>query len=510
MAFLGYVIALMAYIYKKMNNVPEDIMSDSWHKLRQFLARVFIKWGKIMHDHEIIGMEHLPKGPGIVVFYHGTIDVDYVFLICNIYMQRRKMCVTVTDKWLINMPGMKPLMEVAGCIDGNKAECLEMLKKGYLLGVSPGGSRETIFSDQYYRLIWNKRTGFAQVALEAKVPIIPMFTQNIQEVFRGFGRTRKFGIPVFGSFPVKLRTYIGEPIPYDPDITAVELAEKGVGEEQFKGLLVRLQEKKFLVEACTCGMQKKINNVPEDILSNSWHKLRHSLAHYLMKLGKIINGYEIIGMEHLPEGPGIIVFYHGTINIDYVYFVCNLYLQKGRLCVSVTEKALFYIPGMKLAFDACACIRGSKAECVEVLKKGYLLGVAPGGGREAIFSDQYYRLVWGKRTGFAQVALEAKVPIIPMFTQNIQEAFRGYGRTRFMRWLYEKTRMLGIPIHGCFPVKLRTYIGEPIPYDPNTTAGELAQKTKVAIENLRDQYQKTPGNIFRAFSERFNKRAKEA
>uniref|UniRef100_A0A6J0VD87 DGAT1/2-independent enzyme synthesizing storage lipids-like n=1 Tax=Pogona vitticeps TaxID=103695 RepID=A0A6J0VD87_9SAUR len=163
---------------------------------------------------------------------------------------------------------------------------------------------------------------------------------------------------------------------------------------------------------------------------------------------------------------------------------------------------------MKYLFQLGACIPGSKDECVEMLKKGYLLGISPGGAREALFSDEHYNLLWCKRKGFAQVALEAKVPIIPMFTQNIQEVCRGAGRKGLFRWLYEKTRFTCIPIYGYFPVKLRTYLGEPIPYDPNITAEKLAEKTKVAIENLRDQYQKIPGNILRALSERFDKHHK--
>nr|XP_034958037.1 transmembrane protein 68-like [Zootoca vivipara] len=135
------------------------------------------------------------------------------------------------------------------------------------------------------------------------------------------------------------------------------------------------------------------------------------------------------------------------------------------------------------------------------------MGISPGGGREANFSNDY-SLMWGKRTGFAQIALEAKVPIIPIFTQNVCEAYRNIGKTRLTRWLYEKTRFLYLPLYGPFPVKLRTYIGEPIPYDPNITAAELAEKTKIAIENLRDKYQKRPGNILRAISERFDKHYK--
>lgn len=46
---------------------------------------------------------------------------------------------------------------------------------------------------------------------------------------------------------------------------------------------------------------------------------------------------------------------------------------------------------------------------MEILKNGILLEVAPGGLREQNFSDENLSLVWGNHTGFAQVALEAKV-----------------------------------------------------------------------------------------------------
>jgi hypothetical protein len=33
-------------------------------------------------------------------------------------------------------------------------------------------------------------------------------------------------VPIYGGFPVKLVTYVGEPIPYDPNLTPEELAKK--------------------------------------------------------------------------------------------------------------------------------------------------------------------------------------------------------------------------------------------------------------------------------------------
>ncbi|XP_044862896.1 transmembrane protein 68-like isoform X4 [Mauremys mutica] len=154
-------------------------------------------------------------------------------------------------------------------------------------------------------------------------------------------------------------------------------------------------------------------------------------------------------------------------------------------------------------------VHSGRDESVEILKKGNLLGVSPGGTREAFFSDENYNLLWGNRKGFAQVAIDAKVPIIPLFTQNIREGYRTFGKIGFFRWFYENSRLLLIPMYGGFPVKLRTYVGDPIPYDPNITATELVEKTKIAIEKLRDRHQKLPGSILRALLERFDNHQKE-
>ena len=55
------------------------------------------------------------------------------------------------------------------------------------------------------------------------------------------------------------------------------------------------------------------------------------------------------------------------------------------------------------------------------LRSGEYLGIAPGGAFEALFSDSGYPVLWGKRAGFARVAIKADKPIIPMFTENIGE-----------------------------------------------------------------------------------------
>uniref|UniRef100_A0A8D2IMI9 Phospholipid/glycerol acyltransferase domain-containing protein n=2 Tax=Varanus komodoensis TaxID=61221 RepID=A0A8D2IMI9_VARKO len=114
-------------------------------------------------------------------------------------------------------------------------------------------------------------------------------------------------------------------------------------------------------------------------------------------------------MDKIPEGPGLVVFYHGAFPLDYYYFVSRLHLQTGRFCHTVVDYHFSKIPGIKLFYKVQGLTHDGRVECVEIMKNGCLLGVLPGGAREALFSDENYGLLWGNRTGFAHVARDAKV-----------------------------------------------------------------------------------------------------
>uniref|UniRef100_A0A3Q4GKU8 Transmembrane protein 68 n=1 Tax=Neolamprologus brichardi TaxID=32507 RepID=A0A3Q4GKU8_NEOBR len=203
---------------------------------------------------------------------------------------------------------------------------------------------------------------------------------------------------------------------------------------------------------------KRKNQLKEAYCNNLWDGARKTLATLWDGHGAIWHGYEIHGMEKIPdEGPALIVYYHGAIPVDYYYFLAHVIIQKGRTCHSVADHFLFKIPGFKLLLEVFSVIHGPQEECVRALKNGHLLAISPGGVREALFSDETYPLLWGERKGFAQVAIDS-------------------GVVRFFRWVYERFRLPIAPVYGGFPVKFRTFLGDPIPYDPNIDAAELAQK----------------------------------
>ncbi|XP_065688145.1 DGAT1/2-independent enzyme synthesizing storage lipids-like isoform X1 [Patagioenas fasciata] len=255
-------------------------------------------------------------------------------------------------------------------------------------------------------------------------------------------------------------------------------------------------------------MYQRNNEVKADPSSDVWDSARKTIARFWDIYARIWHGYELHGVENIPEGPGILVYYHGAIPVDYLYFLSRLFLWKNRLCLSVADHFVFRLPGLKLLLEVMRVMPGTREECLIALKNGHLVSISPGGVREALFSDESYQLMWGNRKGFAQIALDAKVPIIPMYTQNVREGYRTLKERRFFRRLYENTRLPIFPPYGGLPVKFRTYVGEPIPYDPNITTEELAEKTKTAIQTLISKHQTIPGSIWKALLQRFDKRRK--
>ncbi|XP_070555922.1 DGAT1/2-independent enzyme synthesizing storage lipids-like isoform X2 [Ptychodera flava] len=258
--------------------------------------------------------------------------------------------------------------------------------------------------------------------------------------------------------------------------------------------------------AVFCHIYKSRHRLVDAYSRGFWDGARDSISTFWEAQASIWHGYEIIGLEKIPdEGPAVLIYYHGAIPIDAYYVIAKLVLYKRRMPHCIGDKFLFKVPGLKLLLQVVCVTPGSVEECVKVLKNDNIIILSPGGVREAQFSDEYYEIMWNNRCGFAKCAIEAKAPIIPLFTQNCREAFRtlSIGR-RFFQKVYEKIRFPCAPIYGGFPVKMRTFVGDPIQYDPNLTPQQLAKKAEAALKEMIATHQKIPGNVFRALTERFS------
>lgn len=236
-----------------------------------------------------------------------------------------------------------------------------------------------------------------------------------------------------------------------------------------------------------------------------WNSARLSVCTFINLLAKYWHAHDVVGLDNVPErGPALIVMYHGTLPLDVYYLLAKLQLSKRRRLKIIVDHFLFKLPGLKCLLDVFGCFTGPATECVKTLKKGHLLAVYPGGVREAIFADDQYSLEWNRRIGFAKVAIAAKVAILPTFTSNCRECFKvvqtGKG---LLRWIYEKTKVPLVLYYGGFPVKMRTYIGERIEYDPNRTPEDLAKMCQDSITKIIQEHQRLPGSVVGGLKDRW-------
>ena len=80
-----------------------------------------------------------------------------------------------------------------------------------------------------------------------------------------------------------------------------------------------------------------------------------------------------------------------------------------------------------------------------------------------------------------------------------------YSYRSLMMYIYDRLRIPLVPLYGGFPVKLRTFIGTAIPFNPQDTPFTLREKSETALAGLIQEHQRIPGSIFWALADRFIK-----
>ncbi|XP_066481345.1 DGAT1/2-independent enzyme synthesizing storage lipids-like [Tiliqua scincoides] len=166
---LFYIGGIYTIIHKRIGNLPDDPDSEQWRKSQRIHAFVMSMLGKLLHGYEVRGTDNIPKGPAVLVLYHGSIPIDFYLFTSTFLRMTGRLCRVVADHFFFLLPGLKTYFVMRGCTHANREECVALLKKGHLLFIAPGGLREQNYGDNNYKLIWRNRQGFAQIAINAKV-----------------------------------------------------------------------------------------------------------------------------------------------------------------------------------------------------------------------------------------------------------------------------------------------------------------------------------------------------
>lgn len=181
------------------------------------------------HRHEVVGMDHIPReGSALVVVNHSLATYDIALLNAAIYEERQRYMRSLADHFFYRLPYLAQLVEAIGAKEGNRENARELLAQGELVCVAPGGMREALRpSSQRYQLRWERRRGFAQIAIEAQSPVIIAVCPRADDLYQVYSNPltswmyQHFRIPVVLARgiglsplprPVKLVHLLSEPI----------------------------------------------------------------------------------------------------------------------------------------------------------------------------------------------------------------------------------------------------------------------------------------------------------
>jgi 1-acyl-sn-glycerol-3-phosphate acyltransferase len=131
------------------------------------------------------------------------------------------------------------------------------------------------------------------------------------------------------------------------------------------------------------------------------------------------------GLERLPkQGPRLFVGNHTLGGVfDVPWLVEALYRERGIVVHALADHAHFDVPGWRSLLGCFGVVDGTRANCATLFEQGSDVLVFPGGAREvAKRKGEQYKLIWGRRKGFARMALAHGVQIVPFAAVGMEDA----------------------------------------------------------------------------------------
>ena len=81
----------------RVNNMSDDVALEAALTL---CAKIWRAYCQLYHGQEFTGLENIPSsGPAMVVYYHGTMPIDYCGLLAEIWLKKNRVCGSVIDRY---------------------------------------------------------------------------------------------------------------------------------------------------------------------------------------------------------------------------------------------------------------------------------------------------------------------------------------------------------------------------------------------------------------------------
>jgi len=137
---------------------------------------------------------------------------------------------------------------------------------------------------------------------------------------------------------------------------------------------------------------------------------------------------EVEGLEHLPEGPALLVGNHnsGITFLDPFGLGARWYRARGTgdPLYFLLHDMMLRLPQLGPLLRRIGGLRADPVAAAGALAAGHKVLVTPGGNLEAFRSyRQRNRVVFGGRKGWARLALRSQVPVVPVLFMGGHETF---------------------------------------------------------------------------------------
>lgn len=212
MAFLGAARAKAAWDLGRALFGPERPGPDGILAPEQLDQLMAVMAGCVQHVRPVLhGAERIPAGGALLCGNHAIMGVDSVALYPLVWQATRRLMRGLGDRALFPVPYFGEAIGRVGAVEGRSDTAASLLRAGELCLVYPGGALESFKTpDRRYQLHWRDHFGFARVAMQAQVPIVPILSAGPDHAYRFLFHERLVTRRFFGDgtsrydFPISL------------------------------------------------------------------------------------------------------------------------------------------------------------------------------------------------------------------------------------------------------------------------------------------------------------------
>lgn len=196
----------------------------------------------------------------------------------------------------------------------------------------------------------------------------------------------------------------------------------------------------------------------------------------------------IDGLDRLPRGPVLMVGNHGLFGFETPAFFYLLHRATGRCPVGLTDRVFFGRHPMRALLSRVGGVLGTRDNAARLLRAGELVVCYPGGAREVFKAPEHrYRLRWERASGFARLAIETGVPVVPFAGLGVDESYVNLGHLPLApRLLGRYSIPLAVGLGPLpLPVRFQFRLGEPLePPSHIDDAPSFKELVRAQVERL--------------------------